>query len=68
MVERELVSGFSVVGSLNTWSVAMIEKKKVSTSEGATIGILIRSAICSCEQPSRRAASKISPGMARSEV
>lgn len=68
MVERELVSGFSVVGSLNTWSVAMIEKKNVRTSDGATIGILIRSAICSCEQPSIRAASNTSAGIARSEV
>lgn len=68
MVESELVSGFRVVGSLNTWSVAMMEKKKVRISEGATIGILIRSAICNCEQPSRRAASKISTGIARNDV
>ncbi len=39
VVDTELVSGLSVVGSLNTWSVAMIEKKKVSTSDGATMGI-----------------------------
>jgi len=46
-----------VVGSLNTCRVAIIEKKKVRTSAGAMVGILIRSAICSSEQPSIRAAS-----------
>jgi hypothetical protein len=46
-----------VVGSLKTWRVAITEKKKVSTREGATIGILTRSAICVCVAPSSRAAS-----------
>lgn len=68
VVDTELVSGLRVVGSLNTWRVAMIEKKKVSTSEGATIGILIRSAICVGVAPSSFAASYTSAGMACNEV
>ena len=68
VVDTELVSGLRVVGSLYTWSVAMIEKKKVSTSQGATIGILIRSAICVGVAPSSFAASYTSAGIAWSEV
>lgn len=63
-----LVSGLRVVGSLNTWRVAISEKKKVRISEGVTMGILRRRAICHCEQPSSRAASYTSAGIARSAV
>ncbi len=68
LASTKLVSGLSVVGSLNTWSFAMIEKKKVSTSEVATIGILILSALCSGVAPSGFAASYTSAGTALSEV
>ena len=64
----ELVSGRSVIGSANTCSVAIVEKKNVSTSDGRISGILIRSAIWVSVQPSSRADSYSSGGTARSAV
>ena len=63
-----MVSGESVCGSLKTCRVAMIEKTPVRTRAGAIIGILIRSAIWTCDAPSIRAASYSSDGTARSAV
>src|ERR1700755_1710402 len=63
-----LVSGESVCGSLNTCRVAMSENTPVRTRAGAIIGILIRSATCTWDAPSIRAASYNSDGTARSAV
>src|ERR1041384_4778470 len=64
----ELVSGRSVVGSLNTWSVAISENTNVMIRAGVTIGILMRQAICASLAPSMRADSYSSDGIALSAV
>jgi hypothetical protein len=63
-----LVSGRSVVGSLKTCRVAMIENTETRMIAGSSRGIFTRSASCSSEQPSTRAASYSSLGTARSAV
>ncbi len=68
MVEIALLSGRSVVGSANTWSVAIIEKTAVMMIDGVTIGILMRRATATCEAPSSSAASYSSDGTALSAV
>lgn len=63
-----LLSGRSVIGSAKTCNVAISEKTNVMISDGSTIGILMRQAICTSEAPSSRAASNRSVGIARSAV